>query len=767
MIEPDPKVWCVARSSLNDAVLMFNSLASSPYPISSMAPGSANDASYAGAAPVAAFHRQPADAVGLAEFVSILRRRIRTILVVMSLTIGLGIAYLLTTTPLFTAATAVFVDPRQRASFQIEGQGSGAGFDANLVDSQVRLIESDPVLNRVIEAEKLLDDPEFNRGGDDPARATMKNLKEAVKVKRPEKTYIVEIEVRSQEPQKSARIANSIANAYLKDTKDARQDTAQRESVWLETHLRDLQTRLIDAENRVEAFKAQNKIVGSEGKLVNELQLTELNRGLIDARRKSSEAKATLDQVVEMRSQGRLSDTTSEALRSPVIDRLRGQLTEILRLDANARSTLGPRHPASQEIREQLAETRRQITDELGRIEKSAESTYRVARINEIALEKQLDGLKNLSTTTNQTLVRMRELEREVEAQKAVFQKFLSDKEQIARLTVESSAGRIIVPAFPPQRKSHPKTILVLGLAGIGGSLLGVILALIGETLQRGKAAYGQAPMRAVRQADPSDQNSPSLGREYRAVSNLGADGFAAKVAQSRPPELVIAQLPALPQRGKLRWINKAEDGAQDAQSYSESQLHDLVQHQPDSAFARAITQLAQDLTPLLHHKMLPSLVLSSMKARADSSIITSNLAAAFAARGLNVLIVDAHPQQSSLARVFAKHNERVSVALKGAIVEAIEVPFHAQNRMRGGVFLLPFGARAEGSRHGAVEPDLILIDGPEIRSLTMKDPDLRAQVDGVLIVLPAELSPHHPDLQADARREFGPLLMGLVAQAA
>ncbi len=95
------------------------------------------------------------------EFGAILRRRWITIAVTTALVTGLGIAFLGVVQPQFTASTMLFVDPRNRPSFQIEGTGIGGSYDPNLVDSQIVIIESDAVLQRVISREKLHEDPEF------------------------------------------------------------------------------------------------------------------------------------------------------------------------------------------------------------------------------------------------------------------------------------------------------------------------------------------------------------------------------------------------------------------------------------------------------------------------------------------------------------------------------------------------------------------------------------------------------------------------------
>ncbi len=243
--------------------------------------------------------------VGIAEFGAILRRRWRSIAGVTLAVTLLGGAFAFIAKPEFTASTMIFVDPRARASFQIEGTGIGGSFDPNLVDSQIIVIESDAVLQRVIAAEKLNDDSEFTRGPGEARANVLRNLKEAVKVKRPDRTYVVEVQVKTQSAEKSARIANAIASAYLNDGRDTKNETAQREGSWLETHLKNLQDRLKEAEARVEAYKVQNKILGVEGRLVGEQQLSELNRGIVEAQRRASEAKAVLDQVELTRRSGR------------------------------------------------------------------------------------------------------------------------------------------------------------------------------------------------------------------------------------------------------------------------------------------------------------------------------------------------------------------------------------------------------------------------------------------------------------------------------
>lgn len=669
--------------------------------------------------------------VGIVEFGAILRRRWRSILVV---TLGftmLGAAFAFLSKPEFTASTMIFVDPRNRASFQIEGTGTGGFFDPNLVDSQIVVIESDTVLQRVIAAEKLGEDAEFAKGPGDAQANVLRHLKEAVKVKRPDRTYVVEVQVKTGSGEKSARIANAIAAAYLSDGRDTKNETAQREGNWLDTHLKNLLDRLKEAEARVEAYKVENKILGVEGRLVGEQQLSELNRGIVEAQRRASEARAVLDQVELTRRSGRPADTSVEALRSGVIERLRTQLTEVLRLEANARTTLGPQHPAYREIREQIVETRRQINEELSRIAEGASSAYQVAQANLASLEKQLDQLKREATGTNQTLLRLRELERAVEAQKAVYEKFLRDKEQIARLTVDTPAGRVIAPAIPPERRSFPNRPLILLLSFAVGLFFGVAWALLLETLAQARTG----------------------GRNPAAPTPVSG-GWPA-LARPAPPESLHARLPS----GSKRSLFGRKQASAPVPA-------NAVLTRPDCEYAREIRRFAGDLVAGLDTGTTSTFLITGVKPGESQPVLTVNLALALAQMGMNVLLIDGTGRPGGVKAHLPAVRSPVQIDVNGqpSLVEALP-PAGV-----GSLFFLPYG-RVGLHRTGTRLPKrgacaIVLIDGPAIGTPDLERIDVEQVADGVIAVLPAGSDPAGTMARALSRR-FGSALAGFIEQAA
>ena len=667
--------------------------------------------------------------VGVGEFGAILRRRWKTIAASTALVTTLGVTFAFLAPVQFTATTAIFVDPRNRASFQIEGTGTGAGYDPNLVDSQTLLIESDTVLRRVIETEKLLDDSEFTKGTGTPLANALTKLKEAIKVKRPDRTYVVEIQVSTRQAEKSARIANAVARAYLTDGRDSKTETASRERDWLDTHLANLQQRLKQAEGRVQAYLVENKILGVAGTLVGEQQLTELNRGLVDAQRRMSEAKARLDQVESLRRSGRLPDITDEALRSGAIERLRTQLADILRLEANARATLGPRHPAAGEIREQLIEARRLISEELGRIALGARSAYEVARGNVREHERSLERLRTEANSMNNKLLRLRELEREVDAQKAVYERFLRDKEQIARLTVDTPAGRVIEPAKAPSRRSFPNRPLIAALSFAVGLFIGVALALLFETLGQGRS--GRSPSRA-RSAAPL---APARERTEEGLEPL-------------------AVLPRIePAAANARWLG--------AQARAAADPLDLVNKVPHGAYAREVQALAGRIGTMIAGRRLTTLLVAAAGSESGSPVLAANLARALAQRGAQVLLVDGGEGTSGLTPRLGRLGTPVAVTLGNRRRAARKLP----GTGTGTLMFLPNdpGAPAPARTLPALPYSIVLIDGPPIGSRAFATIDLDRTIDGVI----ALKNPGAGPLEAEIEARLGPTLMGVVGQAA
>src|SRR5262249_35270736 len=147
------------------------------------------------------------------------------------------------------------------------------------------------------------------------------------------------------------------------------------------------------------------------GKLMNEQQLSEVNSQLILARAATAEAKARLDRIRQVMSQDIPDASVADALKSQVIVKLREQFLELAGRAAMWSKKYGPEHLAAITLRNQMAEIRRNIADEMEKIAETYKSDYEIALTREQSIEKSLDNTVAQTRITNQAQVHLRELE--------------------------------------------------------------------------------------------------------------------------------------------------------------------------------------------------------------------------------------------------------------------------------------------------------------------------------------------------------------------
>ena len=338
--------------------------------------------------------------------------------VVLGLAAGLLMSLLaeLTLSPRYRAVSQIMIGPADLRVVEKQLVPGAQSSDANViqVESETRVLTSDKVLRRVVESEHLADDPEFQSRGaslsgklisrlrsvvglapeapknSDNDLAALRQLQRDVTAKRSERTYVVDLIVDTSDPDKSARIANAIAGAYTSEQSAARTEAARRATDSLSLRLNELRDRVRQAEEQVERYKNEQNIVGAGGRLVDEQQLTEFNNQLIAARGRTAEAKARYEQNVALQRSGADTGTTSEAVQSNTIGRLREQYATIARQEANLTAELGPRHPYVIEAHAQARNAQRLITEEIARVADANRNDYQRAAANENALANEL-----------------------------------------------------------------------------------------------------------------------------------------------------------------------------------------------------------------------------------------------------------------------------------------------------------------------------------------------------------------------------------------
>ncbi len=397
--------------------------------------------------------------------------------------------------PKYTATAQLYVDPRelQLVDRELTPRAQDVSGLAMVVESQARLITSNSVLLQVIENTRLDRDPEFGggskglisallglfgregRSGDDTKFAqtgALEALNRHITIRKTDRSFIVDIEVWSNEPAKAATLANALAAAYLAESRNSQATAARRATTDLSGRLKELQERLRGAENALATYKAQNNFVGTQDTLISDQQLSASNQRLAAARAQTLDAQARLGQIEASRRASTDPGAIPEALQSPTIANLRAQYAEARKRYAELAAELGPRHPSLRQNEKQVDDLRRTVNEEVERFAQAARNDLARARDYEVSLNKALETQKRQSVELSQASVRLRELERDVEASRDVYQSFLKrSRETQEQESLNTSAARIIGEATVPQRRSFPPAMSLIAMIGfvLGG----------------------------------------------------------------------------------------------------------------------------------------------------------------------------------------------------------------------------------------------------------------------------------------------------------
>ena len=414
----------------------------------------------------------------------------------------LAVVLLNTVAPTYTAVTQILVDPSDLPVIQndLSNRQPQADSGVSIAESQTRVMQSDSVLRRVIDRLDLTEDEEFvppastnplvrslkgllgmdpPPASREPVNLALDNLRLKLGVRRAERTFVIDVYVQTQDPEKSARIANAIANAYFAEDAAARTDAARRASEALTGRLTTLRQSVEEAERKVLQYRVTNKLVTSSGRLLSDQQLSDLNQQLVTATLKTAEAKARLDQARHMRT-GEAGTALPEMLQSLEMQNLRQQYATLSRNTAELAQRLGDRHPAMADQYAQQRDLQRLIQREKERIIDTSQKDYDRAVASEAAVRRSLERAKTETAGNDRANVGLRELERELDARRSIYEAFLRrSRETNEQERLNSSNVRVISTATPPRSRTWPPSPkLVLPLALLVGLGLGAAGAL-------------------------------------------------------------------------------------------------------------------------------------------------------------------------------------------------------------------------------------------------------------------------------------------------
>jgi capsular exopolysaccharide synthesis family protein len=286
---------------------------------------------------------------------------------------------------------------------------------------------------------------------------------------------VVKVAFESTDPKVAAKIANAHAETYIINQLEAKFEATEKATSWLNERLSDLRQKVEAAEQAVEIYRNKYSLGKDEGSggIFGE-QLSEINSMLIIAKSERAGAEARLRQIKKLVKSGADIETAGDVVASVMVRNLRQQESDLTQKMSEMAVEFGVKHPKMIRIKAELASLKAKISTEIKKVIGALENEVEVTKSKEYSLRGSLKNLESKTGKSRREEVQLRALKREANANRALFEQFLSRfKETTSTQGIQEADARIISEAEVPSGVSYPNTsrlykmafVLALGLA--------------------------------------------------------------------------------------------------------------------------------------------------------------------------------------------------------------------------------------------------------------------------------------------------------------
>lgn len=343
---------------------------------------------------------------------------------------------------------------------------------------------------------------------------------------------VIAVDFWAEHPRSAMIVANAIADLYVGGQLDAQVAVTRRASSWLDEQVEKLRAQVQASEAAVSDFRRKSGIFESNGNLLKNTELSELNRQLIQTGAVRAEAQARLDSARALMESPAGIETSSEVLDNPLIRQLREQEVALQRRITELSADLLPQHPDMIALLAELDDLRRAISAEVGKIARRLENEVRVAAARERTLRGAISRLKKEVATEKQQESELRSLEREAVANRGLLESFLLRASEAGARddrSIQRPEARIISRAETPESASFPQKGPIMMLAFMASLTIGLLIVLATEMLAGAPGMtpqYAAAPMLSRRMPDMSPAAPPPAAPAMQPAAAQRAYGY-------------------------------------------------------------------------------------------------------------------------------------------------------------------------------------------------------------------------------------------------
>jgi capsular exopolysaccharide synthesis family protein len=425
----------------------------------------------------------------LQDYVLILRERIWYIVVVFLVIFSSSLVYTLSKVKVYESTASVQIFRRDPIIMQVQGVMDNEVRSAEDLNTQVKLLESETIIQKVADRLTGADLQAFKapyaKEGGEPF-SIITTIRKNRKIVPQRLSLVIAVQYDHPDPVVAAKIANLFVDEYITYNARVRIDESMKAVDDLKVRADDQRRKVDELAVKLQLYREKSNMVSLDQRkdIVTEklkalsLYLTQATSRLKEAEVRWNQVKERIDKGGNLQElpfiSGQQVGTNSTTLVSQLTQQLAAHKIEVSQLRERYRE----KHPKMIEALNSLVQTERELKKAIDSAAGSVKSEYETALRNQAEAKAALAAQEAESMELDRYAVDYTNLERDYKINDQILEHILSRmRETTMTSTIETQNARIVDRGVPAKRPISPNVPLNLGLGLLGGLGLGLAFA--------------------------------------------------------------------------------------------------------------------------------------------------------------------------------------------------------------------------------------------------------------------------------------------------
>jgi polysaccharide biosynthesis transport protein len=308
---------------------------------------------------------------------------------------------------------------------------------------------------------------------------TLKEFEKSVKIEPIRNSRLVEIQVMNSDADLAARIANTMAKAFIAINLERKMESSVYARQFLEDQIKQTKAKLEESERVINDYAKKNSILSLGDKTSATTQnFVDFSSALAKAEQDRFKAESQYNEV-------RLNpESAPRVLDNLAIQTYKEQKAKLDAEYAKNLSIYKPGFPAMVQLKAQIDDLDARIKAEVGTILASIKGQFEAAKRQEDMLRQRVAASRQEVLTVQDRSVDMNLLQRELDTNRQVYDSLLQRLKEVSvtgGLTTNNVS--IVDEAQAPLFPAKPKPLINLALGILLGGFLGMLAALLREQM--------------------------------------------------------------------------------------------------------------------------------------------------------------------------------------------------------------------------------------------------------------------------------------------